>query len=170
MNQESPLQDIAKLLQDCRYHWFLTQIHIPDKGLARAVTTLGVFNDRIYSAYYKYAFWDAVPLFEFFCLARILPYMTTTIEKQCVLAGMKRICEDVGTYSTKNEEELASMSGSLSSSRAETLIEVDKKTTVIVPALGADMGEFYVDGQIKLLAVNVRSFCSLDVQTSLLIN
>lgn len=158
MSQESPLQDIAKLLQDCRHHWFLTQIHIPDKGLARAVTTLGVFDNRIYDAYYKYAFWDAVPLFEFFCLARILPYITTTIEKQCVLAGMQRIYEGHATYNTKNEEDLPSMSGSTSSMGAENVFETDKRTTVIVPALGSDMGEFYTDGQIKLLALNVSYF------------
>ncbi|KAE9371801.1 hypothetical protein N431DRAFT_467959 [Stipitochalara longipes BDJ] len=166
---ESPLQDIAKLLQDCRHHWFLTQIHIPDKALARAVTTLGIFYDRIYSAYYKYAFWDAVPLFEFFCLARILPYMTTSIEKQCILAGMQRISVDLATCSAKIDEDQLSMSESFSSNEAENIFEADNKTTVIVPALGADMGEFYADGQIKLLALNssgrpliVDSISSLD--------
>jgi hypothetical protein len=81
----------------------LTPIHIPGKNLARAVTTLGVFHDRIYSAYYRYAFWDAVPLFEFFCLARILPYITTSIEKHCVMAVMQRISQDIAFLSMKVE-------------------------------------------------------------------
>jgi hypothetical protein len=154
--QESPLQDIAKLLQDCRHYWFLTQIHIPGKSLARAVTTLGVFHDRIYSAYYRYAFWDAVPLFEFFCLARILPYITTSIEKHCVMAGMQRISQDIAFLSMKVEREDLALSGSLSSTEGENILEHETKTTVIVPAMGPDMGELYKDGQIKLLARNVR--------------
>ncbi len=144
------------MLQDCRHHWFLTQTEIPDKGLARVVTTLGAFYDRIYTAYYKYAFWDAVPLFEFFCLARILPYMTTASEKQCVVAGLQRICDDLALSSGKVEEEEGTMSESLSSEERDNIFEEEIKTTVIVPALGPDMGEFYPEGQIKLLALNVR--------------
>jgi hypothetical protein len=134
----------------------LTQIHVPDKGLARSVTTLGVFYDRIYSAYYRYAFWDVVPLFEFFCLVRILPYMTTSVEKQCIMAGLQRISEDITLLSEKIEEDELTLIGSLSSNEAANIFdEKDRKTTVIVPALGPDMGELYADGQIKLLALNV---------------
>jgi hypothetical protein len=134
----------------------LTQIHVPDKGLARSVTTLGVFYDRIYSAYYRYAFWDVVPLFEFFCLARILPYMTTLVEKQCIMAGLQRISEDIALLSEKIEEDELTLIGSLSSNEGANIFEEkDRKTTVIIPALGPDMGELYADGQIKLLALNV---------------
>jgi hypothetical protein len=119
------------------------------------VTTLGVFYDRIYSAYYRYAFWDAVPLFEFFCLARILPYMTTRIEKQCIMTGLQRIAEDLGLPYTKVEEDALTRSTSSPSDGAENIFENENMTTVIVPALGPDMGEFYADGQIKLLALNV---------------
>jgi hypothetical protein len=134
----------------------LTQIHVPDKGLARSVTTLGVFYDRIYSAYYRYAFWDVVPLFEFFCLARILPYMTTSVEKQCIMEGLQKISEDIALLSEKVEEDELTLIGSLSSNEGENIFdEKARKTTVIVPALGPDMGELYADGQIKLLALNV---------------
>jgi hypothetical protein len=160
------------LLQDSRHHWFLTQTVVPDKGLARVVTTLGAFYDRIYTAYYKYAFWDAVPLFEFFCLARILPYMTTTSEKQCVMAGLQKICDDLSLSSGKAEEEEITRSGGSSSNEEEIIFEGEMKTTVIVPALGPDMGEFYPEGQIKLLAHNVRgprfatSLCNLPANIS----
>jgi len=136
------------------------------------VTTLGAFNDRIYTAYYKYAFWDAVPLFEFFCLARILPYMTTTSEKQCVMAGLQRICDDLALASGKVEEEEVTMTESSSSDERENIFKEETKTTVIVPALGPDMGEFYPEGQIKLLALNVRgprfatSLCNLPANIS----
>jgi hypothetical protein len=48
------------------------------------------------------------------------------------------------------------VSGSSSSNEGANVFEHETKTTVIVPALGPDMGELYADGQIKLLARNVR--------------
>src|SRR5580700_4840919 len=91
--QESPLQDLAKLFQDCRHQWFLTQVDIPQGRRARATATLAFFYNRIYSAFEYYTFWEALPLFDFFCLARILPYMTLTKEKQCILNGLQRISD-----------------------------------------------------------------------------
>lgn len=102
-----------------------------------------------------------MPLFEFFCLARILPYMTTTIEKSCIIAGLQRIAEEIGLPYTKIDPiQSPSSEGSLSD-EGENILENEKMTTVIVPALGADMTDIYADGQIKLLAVNVQSPKSL---------
>jgi hypothetical protein len=121
------------------------------------VTTLGVFYDQIYNAYYRYAFWDAVPLFEFFCLARILPYMTTEIEKQCIMAGLQKISEDLDLPCSRRASPTLPRSESSLSLEAEDIFE-NQLTTVIVPALGTDMAESYTEGQVKLLAINVRSF------------
>ena len=82
--------------------------------------------------------------------------MTTASEKQCVVAGLQRICDDLALSSGKVEEEEGTMSESLSSEERDNNFEEEIKTTVIVPALGPDMGEFYPEGQIKLLALNVR--------------
>jgi hypothetical protein len=83
--------------------------------------------------------------------------MTTSAEKQCVIVGLQRISDDVALFSAKAEEDLT-LSGSSSSSDGEDVFSSFSKTTVIVPALGPDMGEFYADGQIKLLTLNVRAW------------
>ena len=142
---ESPLQDIAKLLQDCRHQWFFTQTEISAKDTARVATTLESFNTRICSAYYNYKFWEAVPLFEFFTLARILPYMTQENEKQCIINGLCRIIEDL--YQTRYPKVSSSNNGER---------KMEGSSTVIVPALGCDMGRLYRDGEVKLLAKKVR--------------
>lgn len=85
--------------------------------------------------------------------------MTTVSEKQCVMAGLQRICDELGLSSGKAEEEEMTMSESSSSDEREDIFEEEMKTTVIVPALGHDMGEFYPERQIKLLARNVRVSC-----------
>ncbi|MCJ1371088.1 hypothetical protein MMC20_002303 [Loxospora ochrophaea] len=141
--QESPLQDIAKLLQDCRHQWFFTQVDIPEKDLPRVVASLESFNKRIASSYFKYSFWEALPLFEFFTLARILPYMTQTIEKQCILNGLRRLIQGLDEK-TSDITQLADIVDD----------DVLGTTTVIIPALGNDMGNLYTDSQIKLLAMN----------------
>jgi len=109
------------------------------------VTTLENFNKRIASAYFKYAFWEAVPLFEFFTLARILPYMTSDKEKQCILSGLRRVVQSLDqktSDSTQHEDDVNR--------------QAEGTTTVIIPALGNDMGKLYTDSQVKLLAMNVN--------------
>ena len=73
-----------------------------------------------------------------------------------MMAGLRRICDDLSLSSGKADEDVITMSGSSSSNEEEIIVEEEMKTTVIVPALGPDMGEFYPEGQIKLLALNVR--------------
>lgn len=110
------------------------------------VTALESFNNRIDFAYFKYAFWEALPLFEFFTLARILPYMTQINEKQCILNGLRRIIQDLDHQKTSDRTPPEDGMDR----------EAEVTTTVIIPALGNDMGKVYTDGQIKLLAMNVR--------------
>lgn len=122
---------------------------------------LEFYHEKIKSAYYDYAFWDVVPLFEYFCLARILPYLTTTREKECVLNGLKRI------YKGLSEEPDLPCDGDTIKSPvdlSQPYFEIASGTTVIVPALGPDMENAYPAGQIKLLALNVRhiTLVSLD--------
>ena len=147
---ESPLQDIAKLLQDARHQWFLTQTNIPEDKHARATSMLTFYYEKIKAAYNEYAIWDVVPLFEFFCLARILPYMTEEKEKLCILNGLERVYKDLFSSSTPpsptNEVDL-----SLPYSADD-----EGKTTVIVPALGDAMEAAYPGGQIKLLTLNAN--------------
>lgn len=109
------------------------------------MASLESFNKRIASSYFKYSFWEALPLFEFFTLARILPYMTQTNEKQCILNGLRRLIQslDEKTSATTHPEDNVND-------------DIVGTTTVIIPALGNDMGELYTDSQIKLLARNVR--------------
>jgi len=71
------------------------------------------------------------------------------------MAGLQRICDDLALASGKVEEEEVTMTESSSSDERENIFKEETKTTVIVPALGPDMGEFYPEGQIKLLALNV---------------
>lgn len=72
------------------------------------------------------------------------------------MAGLQRISEDIALLSEKIEEDELTLIGSLSSNEGANIFEEkDRKTTVIIPALGPDMGELYADGQIKLLALNV---------------
>jgi hypothetical protein len=147
---ESPLQDIAKLLQDARHQWFLTQTNIPEDKHARATSMLTFYYEKIKAAYCEYAIWDVVPLFEFFCLARILPYMTEEKEKVCILNGLERVYKDLFSNSKPpsptNEVDL-----SLPYNQ-----DSEGKTTVIVPALGAAMEAAYPGGQIKLLTLNAN--------------
>ncbi|KAF2839220.1 hypothetical protein M501DRAFT_992192 [Patellaria atrata CBS 101060] len=133
---ESPLQDIAKLLQDVRHHWFFTVAQISPDQLARGVTFLALFHEKIIIAYQKYSFWDVLPLFEFFCVARILPYMTTIEEKRCLMAGLQRVVK-------KSPVDLD-----------RPYHETGSGITVILPALGPDMDEVYPDGAVKLLTTN----------------
>ena len=159
--QESPLQDLAKLLQDVRHQWFFTQVEIPDGKEARAVATLAFFYDKIRSDYEFYEFWEALALFEFMCLARILPYMTNDREKQCILHGLQRIGEDLKSLSSQNTPSVESSSDSYDSEPESIDSIPNDKTTVIVPALGPDLAQVFVDGQIKLLTVNVSPLKSL---------
>jgi hypothetical protein len=76
-----------------------------------------------------------------------------------VMAGLQRICDDLALGSGKVEEEEMAMSESSSFDERENILKDEIRTTVIVPALGPDMGEFYPEGQIKLLALNVRVSC-----------
>lgn len=157
--QESPLQDLAKLLQDVRHQWFFTQVEIPDGKEARAVATLAFFNDKIRSDYDFYEFWEALALFEFMCLARILPYMTNDREKHCILHGLQRISEDLAPTSSHNVASVESSSDSYDSEPESPDRIPNDKTTVIVPALGPDLAQVFFDGQIKLLTVNVSGQC-----------
>lgn len=157
--QESPLQDLAKLLQDVRHQWFFTQVEIPDGKEARAVATLAFFHDKIRSDYEFYEFWEALALFEYMCLARILPYMTNDREKRCILHGLQRISEDLTSLSSRNTLSVESSSDSYDSEPASPDAIPNDKTTVIVPALGPDLAQFFFDGQIKLLTVNVSDQC-----------
>ena len=116
--------------------------------MPRVATALECFNTRILSAYYNYKFWEAVPLFEFFTLARILPYMTQLNEKRCIMNGLTGIMRVLGQSHSDRI-----------SSHVDGECKAEGATTVIVPALGDDMGDVYYDGQIKLLAnkVSVRA-------------
>jgi hypothetical protein len=116
---------------------------------------LGFYHGKIQSAYYDYAFWDIVPLFEFFCLARILPYMTTIPEKECVLGGLKRIYADLFEQAETPSFHLDITTTPVDLNQPYT--EVITGTTVIVPALGPDMEKTYPAGQLKLLTLNVRN-------------
>ncbi|GAM87620.1 hypothetical protein ANO11243_056470 [Dothideomycetidae sp. 11243] len=145
---ETPLQDIAKLLQDCRHLWFLTQVSVTLKERARVVTMLDSFHDKIMNAYYDYEIWEVLPLFEFFCLARILPYMTTEQEKVCILTGMTRICNDLGNTGPD-------MCDSPYFLPVSPTFSGDEKVTVIVPAMGAEMAQTHpATGQTKLLSLD----------------
>lgn len=146
------MQDLAKLLQDVRHQWFFTQVEIPDGKEARAVATLAFFYDKIRSDYEFYEFWEALALFEFMCLARILPYMTNDREKHCILHGLQRIGEDLKSLNTPLVE---SSSDSYDSEPENFDAIPNDKTTVIVPALGPDLAQVFFDGQTKLLTVNV---------------
>lgn len=149
------------MLQDVRHQWFFTQVDIPDGKEARAVATLAFFYDKLRSDYDFYEFWEALALFEFMCLARILPYMTNKREKQCILHGLQRIRDDLTTPSLKIDSSLESSSDSYDS-EPESIDKVGHdKTTVIVPAMGPDLEQNFSDGQIKLLAVNVSSITIL---------
>lgn len=157
--KESPLQDLAKLLQDVRHQWFFTQVEIPDGKEARAVATLAFFYDKIRSDYEFYEFWEALALFEFMCLARILPYMTNDREKHCILHGLQRIDEDLKSSSFQNTLSVESSSDSYDSEPESPQPKPNDKTTVIVPALGSDLAQVFCDGQIKLMTVNVSDHC-----------
>ncbi|KAJ3164516.1 hypothetical protein HK101_000429 [Irineochytrium annulatum] len=162
---ESPLQDLAKLLQDCRHLWFFTQVDVPEDKRARAVATLAFFYDRIDSAYESYSFWDAVPLFEYFCLARILPYMTIEKEKKCILQGLTRIVDGLKKSDATAAGGATVPPGVLERGDSGVAVigqqqqqaghVVEETTTVIVPAVGPDMATVYPDGKIKLLTLNV---------------
>ena len=149
------MQDLAKLLQDVRHQWFFTQVEIPDGKEARAVATLAFFYDKIRFDYEFYEFWEALALFEFMCLARILPYMTNDREKHCILHGLQRISEDLKPLLSQNMLSEESSSDSYDSEPASPNAKLNDKTTVIVPALGSDLAQVFFDGRIKLLTVNV---------------
>jgi hypothetical protein len=83
--------------------------------------------------------------------------MTTEIEKQCIMAGLQRISEDLDLPCSRRASPTLPRSESSLSLEAEDIFE-NQLTTVIVPALGTDMAESYTEGQVKLLAINVRSF------------
>ena len=161
---ESPLQDIAKLLQDCRYQWFFTQVVIPDEQRARAVATLSFFHERICLDYEAYAFWEAMPLFEFVCLARILPYMTNVNEKQCIMRGLQGVVEKLRNAALES-------SWSTESLTPDRGMNIDhdlpghELVTVIVPAMGSDSWQIFPDGRVKPLTINVRNslraFCDV---------
>ena len=119
------------------------------------MATLAFFYDRIRSDYEFYEFWEALALFEFMCLARILPYMTNEREKHCILHGLQRICEDLRSLSPEHALLSGSYSDSYDSEPESLDAESDDKTTVIVPALGQDLSQVFLEGQIKLLTVNV---------------
>lgn len=151
---ESPIQDIAKLLQDVRHQWFLTQTVVSEERRARMVSLLSMYYEKVKAAYCDYAFWDMVPLFEFFCLARILPYMTEDKEKVCVLNGLARIHNDLFGDSE------AKLANQLLEPRHADLGRPyspnEHRVTVIVPALGPAMEQPYASGSAKLLTLNVR--------------
>ncbi|PNS13754.1 DNA polymerase epsilon subunit B [Sphaceloma murrayae] len=135
---ESPLQDIAKLLQDCRHLWFLTQNDVHAEHCARIVTTLDLFYTRIRAAYCDYEMWELVPLFEFFCLARVLPYITNQHEKDCVLAGLSTVLKDLRCDSPQYQvcHTIAD--------ETEWIHGVDNKSvTMIIPAMGSQMAQRY---------------------------
>lgn len=155
---ESPLQDIAKLLQDCRHQWFFTQVDIPEWKQARAVATLSFFHERLCLDYESYAFWEAVPLFEFMCLARILPYMTNRREKECIMRGLQRVADDVRALALQSNE-LANNSIVGFDNTSESIEPpAEEQVTIIVPAMGPDSAQMFPDGQIKLLTLNVCPF------------
>lgn len=147
------------MLQDVRHQWFFTQVEIPDGKEARAVATLAFFYYKIRSDYEFYEFWEALPLFEFMCLARILPYMTNDREKHCIFHGLQRISEDLKSLSSQNSLYLESSSDGYDSEPESLDREPNDKTTVIVPALGPDLAHVFFDGQIKLLTTNVSCHC-----------
>ena len=121
------------------------------------MATLAFFYDKIRSDYEFYEFWEALALFEFMCLARILPYMTNDREKHCILHGLRRISEDLKSSSSQNTLPVDSSSDSFDSEPASPHDKPDDRTTVIVPALGLDLVQVFCDGQIKLLTVNVST-------------
>lgn len=153
--QESPLQDIAKLLQDVRHYWYLTQVPVPVNQRGRAVAVLGYFHERLRAAYVDYAFWDVIPLFEFFCLARILPYMSEESEKRCVLSGMARVHDSL--FSSPASSPTGPEAITVPADLDESYDMTSKTVTVIVPALGQDMEAMFPSGEVKLLTVNVSS-------------
>jgi hypothetical protein len=151
------LQDIAKLLQDVRHQWFLTQTNISEDKHVRAASVLASYHEQVKAAYCDYAFWDLVPLFEFFCLARILPYMTELSEKNCVLAGLGRVYADLFADSPSLLSAGQSIDVHVASIDLSQPYHPPARgtTTVIVPALGPAMEAPYPGGQIKLLTLNV---------------
>ncbi len=151
---ESPLQDIAKILQDCRHQWFITQVAIPEPRRARAVATLLFFHERLRMDYESYAFWEAVPLFEFMCLARILPYMTHEKEKRCIMTGLQRVMEDL--HGLASQRSLSADHLMLDVNvNSELDLKADELVTLIIPAMGPDTTQIFPDGQIKPLTINV---------------
>ena len=121
---------------------------------------MAFFYEKIRSDYEFYEFWEALALFEFMCLARILPYMTNDQEKHCILHGLRRIGEDLKALSSQNTLSVESSSDSYDSEPESLDVKLNDKTTVIVPALGPDLAQVFFDGQIKLLTVNVSTIWS----------
>ncbi|KAF2395651.1 hypothetical protein EJ06DRAFT_266508 [Trichodelitschia bisporula] len=167
---ESPLQDIAKLLQDVRHQWFLTQTSIPEHRRARCVSILAMYCEKVKAAYCEYAFWDIVPLFEFFCLARILPYMTEESEKNCIMNGLERIYDSLFSGGIFPPQQYLAVTPVSRVNLDAPFTTKDRKVTVLVPALGRAMEEVYSSGAIKLLTLNgngrpiiVNSIANLDV-------
>jgi hypothetical protein len=111
-----------------------------------------MFHEKIREGYSQYAFWEAVPLFEFFCLARILPYMTLHREKDCIIKGLARIYSDLYSLGWSPTSPTFGLDSGSPQSDPESL---EYKVTVIVPALGAAMDKVYASGAPKLLALNV---------------
>jgi hypothetical protein len=107
------------------------------------VSLHSMYHERIKAAYSNYSFWEALPLFEFFCLARILPYMTNEREKECILNGLDRIFNEV-----MRPKSIALYNGGSDFGDQQSV-------TVIVPCLGSAMEEKYQSGCAKLLALNV---------------
>ena len=123
------------------------------------MATLAFFYDKIRFDYEFYEFWEAMALFEFMCLARILPYMTNDREKHCILHGLQRISEDLRILLSQDMLSEESFSDSSDSEPVSPNVKLNDKTTVIVPALGSDLAQVFFDGQIKLLTVNVSGTC-----------
>jgi hypothetical protein len=96
-----------------------------------------MFDAKITEAFSEYDFWSAMPLFEYFCLARILPYVTYTKEKDCVLKA------------------LSAVKTGLAIPASIPLTQESQELTVIVPALGVEMSALYSNNSPKLLAPTV---------------
>ena len=118
---------------------------------------LALYHEKIKAAYSDYAFWDIVPLFEYFCLARILPYMTEESEKTCVLNGLQRVYVDLFGHDLPETSEVLDVHANPTDLSLPYDEEVDGKVTVIVPALGPAMEAPYPGGQVKLLTLNVST-------------
>lgn len=183
---ESPLQDIAKLFQDIRHYWFFTQKNVKSNCIARVLNVFCLVESAVAAAFSDEKWWPLVDLFDLFCLARVLPYVTEVAEKECLLEAIRKwSASSTGELASRNMSTPSLTPPSSSSTPSSSIppsptslsfIEgiqgpqaiIVKNTeylppkkrsqvTLIVTALGEECGEVYPDGNPKIFTIHVSA-------------